>query len=417
MSTSWMVDTNVMLSRLDSMEPAAAAADAAEIGRIIEKAQAVADRLRFAFAPGSDLSGVSARAAETAGKSVAEEVESVGNRLQVGQTSLTRSGNALAATVAYRPRIAALDALKNAPPSAQLAARTVLSGELTGAYNSRMAASAAAVVPETLGGSVTDTAGRSVDGAGPQTTTASSSPVDDAAGWQPAPAGDDGAVVPVGDGSPVGEQPGAAPSTETPSSPGPNAPDSLRSTPIEPPSGPSPSPASTTPPTSPDTAVGSPAPIAPASMTAPVRAPVGTTVPRTVPGSVPLAVRPGTTPPGQLHGVRPGAPMAPTATAPGSVGTPATGAQASPPGNPGARPSQTPYGPGPVARRSSEESGHRPADYLRSTTEGLLVLGPQPIVGPPVIGQVQAVEPAGGEEDDGPLDPLDDEDQELDLTL
>ncbi|KJR01220.1 hypothetical protein UG54_19435, partial [Gordonia sihwensis] len=64
--------------------------------------------------------------------------------------------------------------------------------------------------------------------------------------------------------------------------------------------------------------------------------------------------------------------------------------------------------------RSEDEHGHRPADYLRSATEGILVLGPQPLVGPAVIGDLEDGVPEPGADVQPPRD---DDDQELDLTL
>ena len=423
-----MVDTAVMLSRLDSMEPAAAAADAAEIGRIISQAEAVAERLRAAFASDA-LVGAAADAARAAGGSVADEIASVGNRLQVGRMSLEKSGAALEATVAYRPRIAALEALKNAPDSVRLAARTVLSGELTGAYNGRMAETAAAVVPDFVGGSVVTSRNGSADAVGSQSPASAPTAGSDASPDLPGSAWDEAAVSPPGDAAATGDGlTGSVPTEGTPQT-GPDAADSAGPAPSAPTSSPALSPAgtSTSPPSAPPGATtGGPAGPTPIPVGAPVGAPApGIAGQRVTPGSVPASGRAGGLSTGQPQSLRPTGPS-PTSGLPAG-GTQSAGAGTAQPTTPGGtggtgpRSGQMPYGPGPVARRSADETGHRPADYLRSTTEGLLLLGPQPIVGPPVIGQLAGPQaPVEGrcEEVAGDLVDLDDDaDQELDPTL
>lgn len=402
-----MVEAAEMLSRLDSMEPAAAAADAAEIRRIVSAAEAVAKRLSTVFAP-DELAGFSARAAEASGRDLARQIGDAALRLTHGESSLGDASTVLSATVAFRPQIVALEALRTASSAARLAARTALNGQLTTVYNGPMSAHATAVSPATsefrhrgAGTSAADSgaAGAPAPGVQPDSPT-----------WQPRTSGDDGSSPPAGPAPTVREQPVA------PGSPRGDGPSPLSSpSPTGGPSGPG-GPSPNTPGSAPNapsgpTPVGTPMPVGVAPSTA------GS--PRTVGASVPGTARTGTPGTGQVTSVRP---TAPTSTATSTAGASATtaGAQQSGAGNPGARSTQMPYGAGPTARRSDDD-GHRPADYLRSAAEGLLVLGPQPIVGPAVIGRLSTPEPGtDADAEEGSAlggDSGDEDDQELDLTL
>lgn len=413
-----MVETAEMLSRLDSMEPAAAAADAAEIKRIMLAAQQVAVRLAAAFAP-DVLTGVSAAAANDSGADLARQVESVASGLGLGYTSLSGAAATLGATVAFRPQIAALDALRTAPPGVLTAARTALGGQLTGAYNAPMAATAVAATPVvadfSAGGAPAVTAGpHPVQ----QTTTVAGD-----TGWQPGSA-DAGGPLPVDPGAPAaGERPVAPSGPTGPAStaePGSSGPASAAG-----PTGPSaPSPTGPGGPSNPSSTGGPAAPPVPAGMppaTAPSLRATGVPIPEVV---RPGAVRAGTVNPGRVPGLRPSTPTTTTApttsTSGGPASTTATGSSPTQ-STPGSRAAQPPYGAAPTARRSSDEAGHRPADYLRSTAEGLLVLGPAPLVGPPVIGRLAGVEPdIAPMGDDAPDDDVhddEDDDQVLDPTL
>ncbi|MGB3698712.1 MAG: hypothetical protein WBA05_14890, partial [Gordonia sp. (in: high G+C Gram-positive bacteria)] len=123
------------------MDSAAAAADAAEINRIIAAARAVAARLSAAFAPG-ELVGAAADGAAQAGARLAEQVSAAADGLVGGQSSLTGAAGILAATVAYRPRVLAMTIVLPRSAAAGAAARAALGAELTGAYNVPMAGSA-----------------------------------------------------------------------------------------------------------------------------------------------------------------------------------------------------------------------------------------------------------------------------------
>ncbi len=417
-----MVETAEMLSRLDSMEPAAAAADAAEIRRIALAAQRVAERLASAFGP-SVLTGVSASAANASGADIARQVESVAGGLEQGHLSLSDAAATLGATVAFRPQIAALDALTTAPPAVLTAVRTALGGELTGTYNAPMAATAVAATP--VSADYTDRgATTATTAATPPPATQNAAGVTDAATGQPGSITADG-PLPVDSGAPTaGEQP-AAPTGPTGTAPtsavGPDAAGPAAATgPRAPLSAPSPSGPGSSP----------SGPPGPAATTVPAGVPLAVTPGmRMVGTAIPEALRPGAARSGAANlgrptGLRPSMPTgglagsstASNATSGAAANSPTTTAGTQQ--GPGARTGQAPYGAAPTARRSSDEPGHRPADYLRSTSEGQLVLGPAPIVGPPVIGVLATAEPTADATDaDVVENNEDDDDQILDLTL
>lgn len=423
MGTSWIVGIGELMARLNSMEPGAAAADAAEISRIVDEATAIGDKLKAAFADGAwvgagDVTGVAADASRESAHALAAQVGSVADRLRTGHQSLTTASGVLTAAVAYMPRLMALQLLAPSSEGIRQGVGMGVGLELEKVYNPPMSSTANTLMtsgagPQTFGGGLSgvgaDATGAVPNSGGPAGPVAEM-PTDGLGSG-------DGAAGPAGLGNadhglsgPAGgpSGPGNGSQAESPSA-GP--------TPNLGPGGPSnPGPAGPGGPTGPP-ATSSPSGIAPV-------------VNPRMPGA--LAVnRPTPVPASSLLG-RPVAPVAEVrtgSTSTGAGGTPsATNPANATPGaganQAGSRASSGPYGP--TSRRSDDQRVHRPADYLRSTTEGILVLGPQPFVGPPVISAI-GVREADIRDDDGAdhdnFDDLDadrdddDDDQELDLTL
>lgn len=407
-----MVETAEILSRIDSMDPAAAGADRAEIARIAAAAKSAAERLAAAFGDGA-LEGVAARASATSSADLSRQIDATSAALDMAQGWLSGAGTTLGSTVAFRPRIAAVAALGEPGSAAVEAARTALAGQLTGVYNAPMARSASDVSAASISagaGSATQStggAGLSNDGVGTDLRGA------------PDVVQSDGPADVAPATAPLAQTPdrGGRPEVETPSSgPQSGAPQSGASPSGAPPSTGAPS---GSPPTSPGSDPRSGGPAA----TAPVGVPLAAAP---VPGVARPAV---STPRFTGSGLMAGRPPGPAAAGTGSgsagssSGASSTGTTSAPGStsansSTAARSAQVPYGAGPTARRTEDDRVHRPADYLRSTTEGMLVLGPQPVVGPAVIGQtVVAPEDAGAGAELDRDSPGTDDDQELDLTL
>ena len=411
-----MVETAEILSRIDSMDPAAAGADKAEIGRIAAAAKSAASRLAAAFGDGT-LEGVAARASTASSVDLSRQIDATSSILDMAQGWLSGAGSTLGSTVAFRPRIAAVEAMGEPGNSAVAAARTALASQLTGVFNAPMARSAGEVSGTSMNlesGAARQgagAAGLSTDGADAGSGPVGGVPQSDGSGDVP-PATAPQTQTPTGP-----TDPGSRPAGETPtSSPPPGA---------GPPTGASPGPSAS--PVGSDPRSGGPAASAPVGV--PLAAGPVSGVARPVagisrvsgPGSAigrpmgPLTAGAGS--PG-LSTTTPGTASSGTASSATSSAAPAsTSANASST----ARPGQAPYGAGPTARRTDDQRAHRPADYLRSTTEGMLVLGPQPVVGPAVIGhvvvQAEVIE-AVDEADPRHSDTAESEDdQELDLTL
>ncbi|EGD55650.1 hypothetical protein [Gordonia neofelifaecis] len=414
MSTSWTVSADEILARLDSMDPAAAHADAAEIRRIVDAARAVGERLAAAFGTGV-LVGAAADGGTRAGTQVARQVTTTAERLAGGSASLASASGILASAVAYRPRIAAIGVLAAArgatPDGGALAALLGAGGQLAAVYNAPMDASASGLSasasdpgasPQT--GSTLDVAGDSrndVARSGPTTVAGDVRRPDSDAIPQP------GTVSPQsapGDGPPTaapGSTIAGSPSSDPADTPRPGAaPPGGGSGTDGPRSGPVPS-----------TASGPLAQVMPVSMPPPVRGPL--------PGA-PIPVPTAGSPRMPITAPRAGGPLSvPSAAAAApNPGVSATGASSTAASTGGSRSGSGPYGSPAARRHDTEERGHRPSEYLRSEGEGILVLGPQPLVAPAVIGELprsvrNAEEPPSAELGG----PAADVEQELDLTL
>jgi len=439
LSTEWLVPVTTILARLDSMDPGAASADAAEIGRILAAVKAVADRLDWVFgdsggvgggsgAGTTTLAGAGAAAAEASGRSLAGRLTAAAAQLAPVQQALAGAAGDLSRSQSLRPQVAMIDpapALGSTDGlhAAQLAA---VAETLTTLYNGPMSGHADGIAVETTASGP----GTADPAAGPRTagTLTTGDPVSQSAGTgtgdTPAPAG----VVAMPDGA------ATAPAVRT-TAPGASAPD--------------------------------PAPSAPWSAAAPGRAgptaaspgagpdddppagPAATVVGRTDPS--PRDPDPGDRRVGGLHGVDPLAPAAtllPAAPMPGPGGAAgpaaavrAAGATPSVPSVPGGAAGSSPTSPagrgGPASGYpagggrpgAQEDRRHRRPAYLLSAGEGVGLLGTLPVAGPAVLGvwpdagDGDAADGENGAADDGPeyadgeADGPVQDDQDRDFTL
>ncbi|WP_132993657.1 hypothetical protein [Gordonia zhaorongruii] len=409
------------LARIDSMDAGAAAADAAELRRIVAAAAAVAGRLSAAFAPTDGLSGRSAEGASAAGAALATRIESASQTLSPGSAALDGASAALDGSIASRDRVAALGRLEAEFPELRVAVVGTLNGLMGVAYNSPMSASAGSV--SAAGGPESGSGGRrgsatvwSAVAGGPVAGVATSG-----AGYG---TGLDGSTSAAGVPEPVG-------------------------LPVEQPVGRSADPV-VSPGTSRNVATdgsgsggharfrgggsgagGGSGPAGPAGG-GPSRSPVGSAHagradPVAISGEAIAppsgAVLSGMPPTMPMTGFAGGGPVTPRAGLPGAAmrnsgagGTGLPSAAASPPPT-SSRPSAPAGGyPSGAARRRDDETSRGPADYLRSTREGELLLGAQPLVTPPVLPPRQNV--MHGAEQPGSGNSSGDEvEQELDPTL
>ncbi|WOC14510.1 hypothetical protein [Gordonia sp. MP11Mi] len=415
MGTVW-TDIESTLARIDSMNAGAAAADAAEIRRIVAAAQAVAARLSAAFASGGVLAGASADASTVSGTALATLVDASVTGLQTGASALDDASAALAASIGHRERIARLLGV-GTMPQIRIAVESTLQGLMTGAYNVPMSSSTARVVvlpsassnrPAAPTSGTLGTVGNASYPGGADTVdtvrrsdTAATGPGDVATG-----------TAHAGNGS---EQTG---STHDPlnSAGGPPVPDVDRSqatsttsvggrTGSDPAgSGPSPSGAVAGTPTATRAAGG------PASTS-----PIGSGV-----------LVPGVLAPGVLTTGLPISAGGPTSSltspmrAPGAAGTSPAGQTSSGPAasagsSAAARASSASPAMGPGAVRRKDDDEHSSAAYLRSTREGELLLGTAPLVTPAVLPPPVAA--VADIDNDAAVAAGADVDQELDPTL
>ncbi|WFN94388.1 hypothetical protein [Gordonia sihwensis] len=413
MSTTWTVAAEELLARLDSMDPGAAAADAAEIARIVDAARAIGERMAAVFGTGS-LVGAAADGGARAGVDLAERITSTSDRLASGRSSLASASGVLAGAVAYRPRVVALSVVGTTQP-AVLSALLGVGTELAGVYNAPMDSSARGLLS---GGPDASPASH---GAPAAADTADRAAV-------PAVAGPMAVDVPSGDGPPVGDGPvaaapdqgaGAAPAAGPPR-PGVAADAGPKQSSAGPGPSPGAAPAAARGPTGPaagDDGIGPPGRTArpgPSRHTSSARSAELSAAPGVL-DAVPPPVRAAPSVPAAPRSVVSETTAQTTSSASRAASVPA-GRTATAGNASASRPGGGPYGAAPSARRSEDEDGHRPADYLRSATEGILVLGPQPLVAPAVIGDLEEGVPEAGPGTDV-QPPGDDDDQELDLTL
>ncbi|WP_161896122.1 hypothetical protein [Gordonia spumicola] len=360
--------TDIMetLARIDSMDPGAASADAAEIARIAARAQAVADRLRTAFAPGGQLAGWAAEGSSDAGQALASRIGIAAGGLAPAAGALGRAAAVLTASHAVRPRIASLAPMAHTGDPALVSTLVAtINLAMVGTYNHPMAidvqASSAGDGGTNAGGPVSAATGS--NGAGDLTRTTADPSTANRAGDTPV------GLAPQNTRTPETPKPSA---TTTPAAASTTTPAAVARTPST----------GTSPTVTPAgrTGSGPSGPAAPASRGTPSTlrpagiAPVGTSTGRGTLGSTtastlgspragspsPSTVRPFTTPLG----------ASPT------VGTTASTAQRGATGG-------TPVGAG--ATKSRDEKSRGPSPYLRSRSEGELLLGEQPLVTPAVL--------------------------------
>ena len=376
------------LARIDTMSSASAASDAAELARIVSAVESVAAGLRAAFAPAEGLLGVATESASDAGQSLAERISASVTDLEPAASVLSDVSGVLAASEGVRGRIAALAPIMNIPGLRGSVVGAVHS-LMVGTYNEPMTVSRAmeirpAGAPE-VSSSATATLGMAIVAAGVDPVALRPAGPDQS--YPPGPAG-----VIVNGGGPRGGpspamSPQGAPSNKTPAP---------TRTPAVPPGAAPPDPAVTRagPP-------GGPGPAAPAARVAP---------------GVTSTLRPSAAVPGTAVPLR--VLLAPTPAPPvGTVSSPGSPvARVVPP--PGATPqvqpgpvngSQSRTGPGgsqpvaPAATRSRDGQTRRPAEYLRSTSEGELLLGEQQLVTPAVLAP--PAPPTADDEPDSSDDP------------
>ncbi|MFT3714898.1 MAG: hypothetical protein QM774_02850 [Gordonia sp. (in: high G+C Gram-positive bacteria)] len=103
--TDWMVPVEVILARLDSMDPSSATADAAELRRIVDAARAVAARLTAAFGDAGPLEGGGAEAAAWAGLQAGRLIDDAAAALDPVHESMSGAAADLAATRSLRERV------------------------------------------------------------------------------------------------------------------------------------------------------------------------------------------------------------------------------------------------------------------------------------------------------------------------
>ncbi|MFC0315145.1 hypothetical protein ACFQNE_08715 [Gordonia phosphorivorans] len=409
--SDWNIDLAELLARIDSMDPGGAAADAAEITRILKAARAIALRLSLRFGTLDGLAGIGAVAADEAGADLGRRVSEAAERLAPAAATLDAASGDLAATVAARPTLLVTAAVGQ--PAAMQAARANIMGRV---YSDPMSPRS-----DGLGGATT----------APATGGAGGSPQ---VGTLGAPVSPSGTGLGTG-GVPAGTMPVGVPRTPDPDAgaavpAGPGGPASPNSGGPVPAGGPA---APTGAPTSPPQPAGAPlgpAPAGPAPAGPPVRAtgrPVSSPLPMVpaglrLPGGLAPTAPTTTASPGAAgNGAAPNGTGTSTAAGPGGatrsgLGAPVSSSAGSGRGGLGAG--------GPVGARGAAEQERRRPGYLLSTMEFERLVGPMPVAGPPVLGDAEPSSPdrpvgdgdadtggePGGEDGDG-------DDQELDPTL
>lgn len=135
--TDWTVDPSLILARVDSMNAGGAAADAAELRRIVEAARAVGERLARAFAVADGLEGIGASAAQAAGAQLGAQIVAAAASLEPSQQSLTASVPVLSASRAMRPQLMALWSTGGSP-GLRAASRNALATAMNSVYSDPM---------------------------------------------------------------------------------------------------------------------------------------------------------------------------------------------------------------------------------------------------------------------------------------
>ena len=402
-NTNWFVAIQQILSRLESMGPESAAADAQALAQAISAANQAAELLyRFG---GDVLQGVAATESENAARQISSDIAGAAAKAQPGIDALVNAQSVLLASQAQRGSLIELQGELMNPLGDAFGAMTRAGLLMTETYNGPMSsagdglglagtAGAGSLTAGAGGGAAGGGAGSSADpssaarssaaGAtdigdyGTQSATPPTAPPGGGTSADPAvsssAAGSADSPLPLGDGSASGG--------------GGDGPDSLTRGGLG----------------SPDSSSGA---VAPAAMM-PGSAAGGA-------GAARLAGGAGGASAGGSGGSsgantaalsrRLSAPM-PSAAAP-TTGTPATTPVGAGPSRGGAAPMGAPHGG--RGGRGSGDSQHKSAHYLHTTENGADIIGTLPLVGPPVIGDwapPQAVAPA--KPDDGPAQDSDD---------
>lgn len=404
------------------MDAGAAAGDAAEIRRIVAAANAVGERLAAAF--GADvLTGAAAEASSVAGTNLAARVQSAVTGLDSGAGALDEAAGALAESRAQRQRIVDLIEVARLP-QLRHAARTTAQLLMTGHYNEPMSSSATGIAH--LGSrDVLSSSGAAAGGTGaPDDSTlvaGTSAPTSGLPGTETASTV--GAAGPVAPVSTSNARDAGVGSAQTPRS----VADAIPAGSVD----------ATTPPTSSvaaDAAGPGPSGSGPAGVATAGAAPSAVRSDRqapTVPGGS-ASLLPGVIASGVLATGGGSPSMARSSPIHGAAGqtlSPPPGAQAVSAGTPSSStaPASVPRsgsGASPAmgtgAVRRSDDDERTSADYLRSTREGELLLGPSPLVTPAVLpppidtDEGVAVTAADSEAAGGPEGAAD---QRLDPTL
>ena len=409
MGTVW-ADIAEALARIDTMDSAAAAADAAEIRRIVDAANAVSRRLMAAFAPFGGLEGQAAAGSTAAGTALAESIASASEPLMVGVDALDGAAAVLESSVARRGRIAELAATRTSHPALASAVTTVLHSMMAGTYNLPMSSNGDGLHvarSDPLSASAAVGSGAPDESAPAGGALTSGTTADGVTG-----AGHPLAGVPTVADTALGS--GPVPSA----SPGPDRPDRRGAAGVQtgggveggvgggggapPPGAPGapPSPGPTTAPVATVPLAGVPV----GAGMSPLASSVGRVPGLPAPGpfsrgAPPTGVQPAGAPPGTPHGVQ-------VRTSPAAAVPAGLGAQPAARGATGA-----PMVPMGAARRGDDDQTHPVADYLRTTREGELLLGAQPLVGPAVLAP-PPLDSVPSEESGKPV-----ADDDLDLTV
>lgn len=411
--SDWSVDVPVILARIDSMDPGGAAADAAEITRIMHAAEAIATTLLARFDAVDSLAGAGAVASDAAGARLGHDVGAAADRLNPARSALEAAVGDLAASTAVRPQLIASFVAGGGSALQAAVLRAAIENTMNTVYSDPMSGRAdgltVASTARTGGGS--PGAGPTVplggpDGSGGVRATALAAPTADP-GWSPAPAmstptGSSAAAAPSGGSSPAGSSPAAPSSASSGSAPPGSGP------PLSAPPGAA-APAGTAP-SAGDAAPARGRPGGPevigGAFTGPATGLAAAAAGRGVPRP-PLTFTPAAPATSATAGSAPGA-AASGSTASGAA-APASAANQS---GRAAGTSAVPPGTGRSGAREDPE--RRRPEYLLSTQECARLIGPLPLAGPPVLGETrQAASDAAGA--DPAAETGDDED--VDFTL
>ncbi|MXP22486.1 hypothetical protein GIY30_14160 [Gordonia sp. HNM0687] len=410
-NTNWFVAIQQILSRLESMGPESAAADAQALAQAITGANEAAQSL-FRFG-GDSLQGVAASSSEDAARQISSEIVSAAAKAQPGIDALVNAQSVLLASQAQRGPLMELQGELMNPLGDAFGAMTRAGLLMTETYNGPMSSAGDGLGPAGMvggegllagtggggsgGSSGTSAAARSSaaaatdmgDYGAPPATTPTTPP---AGGTSAEPATSAGATaggdtpLSLGEASSTGG--GGGEGLDSLSRGGLGSPDSSSST------------------------------VSPAAMMMPGSAAAGAGGAKLAGGGAGGSSAGGS---GGSSGANPSAlsrrlsAALPGAVAPAS-GTPPTTPVGAGPSRAGAAPMGAPHGGG--RGRGSNDTEHKSAHYLHTTDNGAEIVGTLPLVGPPVIGDwapPQPVTPATPDAAEPARDADDNPDRDLKL--